>query len=137
MGKVSKYKSQSITLDGIRFQSKDEARYYELLKRKKAQGEILNFELQPKYLLQLGFTYFGKNIRPIHYIGDFLIYHNDGSLEIVDIKGMATETALLKRKLMMYEYKDIKLTWLCRNLKHGDADGWIEYDELKRKRRKR
>ena len=136
MGKVSKYKSQSITLDGIRFQSKDEAKYYELLKRKKAQGEILNFELQPKYVLQLGFTYFGKNIRPIHYIGDFLIYHLDGTEEVIDIKGYATAEALNKRKIMQYTHQDLKLTWLARSLKYGDSDGWIEYDALKRRRKK-
>ena len=45
---MAKYNNRKVTLDGIRFDSKDEARYYELLKRKKAQGEILNFELQPK-----------------------------------------------------------------------------------------
>ena len=137
MGKVSKYKSQSITLDGIRFQSKEEAKYYELLKRKKAQGEILNFELQPKYVLQLGFTYFGKNVRPIHYIGDFLIYHLDGTQEVIDIKGYATAEALNKRKMMQYTHQNLKLTWLARSLKYGDADGWIEYDALKQKRSKK
>ena len=136
MGKVSKYKSQSITLDGIRFQSKEEAKYYELLKRKKARGEILNFELQPKYVLQLGFTYFGKNVRPIHYIGDFLIYHLDGTEEVIDIKGYATAEALNKRKMMQYTHQNLKLTWLARSLKYGDADGWIDYDELKRRRKK-
>ena len=136
MGKVSKYKSQSITLDGIRFQSKDEAKYYELLKRKKARGEILNFELQPKYVLQLGFTYFGKNVRPIHYIGDFLIYHLDGTEEVIDIKGYATAEALNKRKMMQYTHQNLKLTWLARSLKYGDADGWIDYDALKRRRKK-
>ena len=136
MGKVSKYKSQSITLDGIRFASRDEARYYELLKRKKAQGEILNFELQPKYLLQLAYTYFGKNVRPIHYIGDFLIYHLDGTEEVIDIKGMAVPVALMKRKMMQYKYPELKLTWLARSLKYGDADGWIDYDELKKRRKK-
>ena len=133
---MSKYKSQSITLDGIRFQSKDEAKYYELLKRKKARGEILNFELQPKYVLQLGFTYFGKNVRPIHYIGDFLIYHLDGTEEVIDIKGYATAEALNKRKIMQYTHQNLKLTWLARSLKYGDADGWIEYDALKRRRKK-
>jgi hypothetical protein len=136
MGKVSKYKSQSITLDGIRFDSKDEARYYELLKRKKAQGEIINFELQPKYLLQPSFKYNGKTIRAIYYIGDFLIYHLDGTEEVIDIKGMAVPVALMKRKMMQYRYPDLKLTWLSRSLKYGDSDGWIDYDELKRRRKK-
>ena len=134
---MAKYNNNWITVDGIRFQSKHEAVYYDLLKRKKAAGEILNFELQPKYVLQLGFTYFGKNIRPIHYIADFLIYHLDGTEEVIDIKGMAVPVALMKRKMMQYRYPELKLTWLSRSVKWGDTDGWIEYDALKRKRKKR
>ena len=132
---TGKYNNNKITVDQIRFDSQEESRFYELLKRMKANGEILNFELQPKYVLQLGFTYFGKNVRPIHYIGDFLIYHNDGTEECIDIKGLATEAALLKRKMMYYKYPDLKLTWLSRSLKYGDENGWIDYDELKKRRK--
>ena len=134
---TGKYNNNRITVDGIRFDSKDEARYYELLKRKKAQGEILNFELQPKYLLQPAFNYNGKTIRAITYTADFLVYHLDGTEEVVDIKslGTATQQGLLRRKMFWFKYPDLKLTWLCRNLKHGDENGWIEYEELKKTRR--
>ena len=128
---MGKYNNDKTVNDGISFDSRSESLYYELLKRKKAQGEIVNYELQPKYVLQLGFTYFGKNVRPIHYIGDFLVYHLDGTEEVIDIKGMAVPVALMKRKMMQYRYPELKLTWLCRNLKRGDKDGWIEYEELK------
>ena len=133
---TGKYNNNRITVDGIRFDSKHEALYYELLKEKKAQGLIVNFELQPKYLLQPSFKYSGKTIRAIHYIGDFLIYHLDGTEEVIDIKGMAVPVALMKRKMMQYRYPELKLTWLSRSIKWGDTDGWIEYDELKRRRRK-
>ena len=49
---ASKYNNSRITVDGIRFQSKHEALYYELLKRMKANGLIMNYELQPQYILQ-------------------------------------------------------------------------------------
>ena len=49
---MAKYNNNKIVLDGITFDSKAEGLYYELLKRKKAQGEIVNFELQPKYVLE-------------------------------------------------------------------------------------
>ena len=132
---MNKYNNKSITVDGIRFDSKEEARYYELLKEKKAQGLIVNFELQPKYLLQPPFKYSGKTIRAIYYIADFLIYHLDGTEEVIDIKGMAVPVALMKRKMMQYRYPELKLTWLSRSIKWGDTDGWIEYDALKRKRK--
>ena len=132
---MTKYNNKKIVADGILFDSKEEYRYYELLKQKKAQGLIVNFELQPKYLLQPLFKYNGKTIRAIHYIADFLIYHLDGTEEVIDIKGMAVPVALMKRKMMQYRYPELKLTWLSRSVKWGDTDGWIEYDELKKRRK--
>ena len=132
---MSKYNNDWTTVDGIRFQSKEEARYYELLKRKRAEGKIQNFEFQPKYELQPSFKYAGKTIRAITYTADFLIYHLDGTEEVVDIKGMETQQGIMRRKMFLYKYRNLKLTWLCRSLKYGDADGWIEFEELKKRRK--
>lgn len=126
----SKYKNKKIVIDGITFDSKDESYYYQYLLKLKAEGKIINFELQPKYELQPAFQKNGKKYRPIYYVADFLVYHNDGSEEVIDIKGMAVPVALLKRKEFDYHYPELKLTWLVRNLKYG-IDGWIEYDALK------
>ena len=134
---TGKYNNNKITVDQIRFDSQEESRFYELLKRMKANGEILNFELQPKYLLQPAFKYNGKTVRAITYTADFLIYHNDGTEEVVDIKGMETQQGLMRRKMFWYKYPDLKLTWLSRSIKYGDENGWIEYDALKRKRKQR
>lgn len=130
---ASKYNNRRMAVDGYIFASKDEAKYYELLKERKAKGLIINFELQPRYILQGAAPEVG--IRKIEYVGDFLIYHLNGSEEVIDIKGMATEGALLKRKMLLYKYRNLKLTWLCRSLKYGDADGWIEFEELKKRRK--
>ena len=132
---TGKYNNNRITVDQIRFDSQEESRFYELLKRMKANGEILNFELQPKYLLQPAFKYNGKTVRAITYTADFLVYHLDGTVEVVDIKGMETQQGIMRRKMFWYKYPDLKLTWLSRSLKYGDADGWIEYEELKRRRK--
>ena len=131
---ASKYNNRRMALDGYIFDSKDESKYYELLKERKAKGLIINFELQPRYILQGAAPEVG--IRKIEYVGDFVIYHLDGTEEVIDIKGMATEGALLKRKMFLYKYRNLKLTWLCRSLKYGDADGWIEFEELKKRRKK-
>ena len=87
---MSKYNSKKTTIDGIAFDSKDEAKYYEVLKIKKSKGEIYNFELQPKFILIEGFKKGGKTYRQITYTPDFLIYHIDGTEELVDVKGMMT-----------------------------------------------
>lgn len=134
---MAKYNNKKITIDGICFDSKEEARYYEYLKKKKAAEEILNFELQPSYTLLEKFTNNeGNLVRAITYTADFRVYHVDGSEEIVDIKGMETQQGIMRRKLFWSRYPNIKLSWICRNLKYGDPDGWIHYDELKRRRRK-
>ena len=131
---MSKYNNAKIVVDGITFDSKDEAKYYELLKAKRAAGEIINFELQPQYILQPSFKKDGKTIRAITYTADFLIYHLDGTEEAVDIKGMETQQGIMRRKMFWSKFPDLKLTWICRSLKYG-IDGWIEYDELKKRRK--
>ena len=130
---MSKYNANKIVIDGYTFDSKVEGLYYEHLKDLKAKELIFNFELQPKYKLQDKFIKGATSYREINYIADFLIYHLDGRFEAIDIKGMAVPVALLKRKLFNYSYPNVKLTWLVRNLKYG---GWVEYDELKKLRRK-
>lgn len=132
---MSKYKSQKITIDGITFDSKDEARYYEYLKKMKALGKIENFELQPEYELIPKFKKHGKSFRKTTYTPDFLIYHTDGSQELIDVKGFSTQQGELRKKLFEYKYPDVKLTWIARSLKFGDEYGWIGYEELQKKRR--
>ena len=134
---MGKYNNDKTVNDGISFDSRAESLYYELLKRKKAQGEIVNFELQPTYTLQPSFKRDGKTIRAITYTADFLVYHLDGSEEVIDVKGMETQQGIMRRKMFWCKYPDLKLTWICRSLKYGDKDGWIEYDALKKARRKK
>lgn len=133
---MSKYGSKKITIDGITFDSKDEAKYYLHLKERKAKGEVLNFELQPKYVLIPKFERRGKKYREITYSPDFLIYHLDETLEAIDVKGFSTQQGEMRKKLFEFVHGDkVKLTWVARNLKHGNENGWIEYDQLKKVRR--
>ncbi|MDD7793672.1 DUF1064 domain-containing protein [Clostridium sp. 'White wine YQ'] len=131
----SKYGAKKIVIDGITFDSKDEGKYYEYLKRQKAQGKIINFELQPKYELLGSFKKNGKTHRAITYTPDFLVFHLDGTTELIDVKGTNTQQGDMRRKMFDSRYPEIKLTWVARNLKHGNEDGWIEYEELKKVRR--
>lgn len=131
----SKYGAKKITVDGYTFDSMDEARYYEHLLKRKAKGEILNFELQPKFTLIPSFKYKGKTERAATYTLDFLVYHLDDREEYIDVKGFSTQQGEFKFKLLKFQHPDMDFKWICRNLKHGDEYGWIEYDKLKKIRR--
>lgn len=133
---MGKYLSHKTVVDGITFDSKDEAKYYEALKIRKYRGEIENFELQPKFTLVEGFKKDNKTYRAITYTPDFVIYHKDGSEEYVDVKGMTTQQGELRIKLFNHFYRDLKLSIVARNLKYGDEYGFIDYYELQKIRRK-
>ncbi|GIN38392.1 DUF1064 domain-containing protein [Heyndrickxia oleronia] len=129
---MSKYKAKKTQIDGYYFDSKIEARYYEQLKWLKANKQIKSFKLQPRYLLQDAFSKNGKKYRKIEYIADFEVKHLDGTIEVIDVKGMETEAFKIKRKLFERNYL-YKLSLVTYSKKWG---GWLELDELKRLRRK-
>ena len=131
---MAKYNNKKCNQDGYTFDSQDEMRYYEYLKTLKAKDKILNFELQPKYTLLKAFEYMGKKRQAMTYTPDYLIYHLDGTEELIDVKGFGTQAGELRRKLFEYFYTDIKLTWIASNYKYGDANGWITYEDLKKAR---
>lgn len=133
---MSKYLSHKTVIDGITFDSKDEAKYYEALKIRRYREEIKGFELQPKFTLIPGFKKHEKTYRALTYTPDFVIYHNDGSEEYVDVKGMTTQQGEIRIKLFHYVNKDLKLSIVARNLKYGDEYGFIDFYELKKIRSK-
>ena len=130
--KVAKYKNEKANIDGYSFDSKVEAKYYEKLKVDKAKGTILNFELQPQYVLMPKFTNsFGKKIQSIIYKADFVIYELDNTQTVIDIKGFATPESLMKKKMYQHIYSD-QLVWLS-----WYGGEWIDYDVLIKGRRER
>ena len=100
----SKYRNKKVQLDGHTFDSKAEARYYQQLKLMERAGEILFFRLQPRYRLLDGFEKHGKKHRPVDYVADFEIHHKDGSIEVVDVKGMQTQVFKIKEKMFNAKY---------------------------------
>lgn len=105
----SKYNNQKTIVDGIKFDSKKEAEYYCQLKLLKQAGKIKDYKLQPRYELQPAFEKNGKKYRAITYIADFAIINNDGTTEVVDIKGVETQVFKIKKKLFEYMYPDLNL----------------------------
>jgi len=129
---MNKYRNLPTFIDDIPFDSKIEAKYYEYLKERLAKGEIKGFTLQPVYELTPSFEKNGKTIRKTTYTPDFLIRHLDDSMEAIDVKGFPTMASELKKKWFDYRYPTIKLTWISYVKKYG---GWINVDELKKKRK--
>ncbi|AQL56429.1 DUF1064 domain-containing protein [Abyssicoccus albus] len=135
----SKYGAKKIIVDGIKFDSKVEASYYKVLKHKQEIGEVKDFELQPEIEIIPSFKYKNRKRRPMVYRMDFKVEYYDGLIVYVDIKGMPTPDAKLKRKLVEHMFRDNELEhiiWLSASIKYGDQYGFIETDELTAIRRK-
>ena len=103
----NKYRNKKTMVDGIKFDSEMESHYYIYLKQLKEIGEVVDFEIQPTYLLQEGFNLNGKRIRAITYKADFKVIYKDGHEEVIDVKGKLTEEFKIKRKMLLYRYRDI------------------------------
>ena len=130
---ISEKGKKDRTYNGILFDSKTEMFFLkEFIEPKIESGDIKSYTRQVEYVLQDGFTYAGKKILPIKYRSDFNVIWKDGTEQVFDTKGMPDSTSLIKRKLFWLRYPELKLTYICRNLKFG---GWVEFDELKRLRR--
>lgn len=107
--KKNKYNNKKTIVDGIEFDSKKEAEYYQKLKFLKRAGEIKDFGLQPRYELQPKFSKNGKTYRAITYIADFVIDNTDGTTDVVDVKGIETQVFKIKKKLFEHKYPDLSL----------------------------
>lgn len=129
---MAKYNSEKVEINGIKFDSKLESQYYLHLLEQRKNGHIQDYQLQPTFTLQDGFKRSNKAILPIKYKADFLVIHNDGTNEIIDVKGFETTDFKIKKKLFMFKYPHLKLSLITYVKKYG---GWIELEELKRLRK--
>lgn len=86
--KRNKYGAKATVVDGIRFDSQAEARYYSRLRLRQQAGEVLFFLRQAPFHLP------GKT----KYVVDFLEFHTDGSVHVIDVKGMETQVFKIKKR---------------------------------------
>ena len=104
--KKQKYGNAKVIVDGIKFDSKLEAKTYQdlqyLVKAKKIEG----LELQKTFVLQPSFKCNGKTERAITYKADFY-YKQDGKEYCIDAKGFRTEVFKIKRKMFLFKYPHI------------------------------
>jgi hypothetical protein len=88
-------------VDGIKFQSKAEANYYGKLKILLRAGKIKDFKRQVVYRIVVNSVFICS------YRCDFLIFYNNGTHSIIDVKGEATENLYvfqIKKKLLFACY---------------------------------
>ena len=120
------------TYKGVLYDSILEMRYFkEVIEPLIESGYIDSYERQKPYILQASFRRpNGTLVRAITYVADFVIRYSNGIEEVVDIKGMPTQDAKIKRKLFWAKYPDVEYKWISYNKKHG---GWVDYDDLQKK----
>lgn len=97
--KPHKFGAVKTVIDGIKFDSKAEALYYQLHKHDKGMKMQETFVLQDKFKLN------GKSYIAIKYKPDFTFYDDDDNLiKIVDVKGMLTSGFKIKAKMFANRY---------------------------------
>lgn len=131
---MGKYNNSKTVVDGIQFDSVDEAHYYEYLQVMKFAGDVKSFEMQPKFELLPPFEKYGRKFRATTYTPDFKVEYNDGRIEYIDVKtlGTATQQGELRRKMWDSMYPHLTLRWICRSKKHSAKHGWIDFEDLKK-----
>lgn len=91
-------------VNGIKYDSKKEAKRAAELEQLERLGIIKDLERQKKYVLQPSFKFMGKTIREIAYVADFVYLENE-TLVVEDVKSPITRKNpiyMLKKKMMMY-----------------------------------
>lgn len=83
----SKWNNTPTMRDGIRFDSKKEADYYDQLKLEQSAGSVLFFLMQVPIRLPDG-----EKLRI-----DFQVFYTDGTVKFIDVKGRATRDWLTKK----------------------------------------
>ena len=71
----------------------------------------------------------------ITYTVDFVVTYSTGDVVAIDVKGMSTQQGEMRRKMFVYHNQGLPLVWVAKSKKYGDKYGWIDYDELQKKRR--
>lgn len=93
-----KYSNVKVTTDGHKFDSRIESNFYGLLKINRFE-----FAMKEVFVIQEAFNYCGELVREIKIVPDFIIKKEGKIIAIVDTKGMITEMAKLKYKLLKFK----------------------------------
>ena len=98
-GRGHKYGARATVVDGIRFPSIAEAKFYERSKERQAIGEIFYFTLWPVFVLPGGIR-----VR----LDQQIVYPNNNGIDYYDVKGVIT-TQNKKNKRLVEHFWPIKI----------------------------
>ena len=106
--RISKYGNEKMDIDGIKFDSKKEARRYAELKLLERAGRIKDLEPHKKkfVLIPAQRDKDGKLLeRECAYVADFVYKDaSTGDTIVEDVKGYKTPEYIMKRKMMLFFY---------------------------------
>lgn len=106
----NKYHSKTTQVEGVTYHSKKEAAYADELRLRKMAHDIKDWQRQVCIPLNVN----GYHIA--NYYIDFVVEHNDGTLEYVEVKGFETDAFRMKWRLFEalfseeFAAKDYKIT---------------------------
>lgn len=107
----SKYGAKKQEYNGVVYHSKKEAGFAKELNLRKLAGEIKDWERQVRISLDV------NDYHIANYYCDFMVHHNDGSKELIEIKSKFTagfDVYRMKRKLLeavwLPEHPDTRFT---------------------------
>jgi len=101
----SKYGNTQVTDAGIKFDSKAEHKRWQYLVMLEKAKEIKDLKLQvPFVLIPAQVRPSGGIERAMTYIADFAYLTRAGAYVVEDVKGVSTDTWIIKRKLMLFVF---------------------------------
>lgn len=128
--KKNKYNNRVVILeDGTKVQSVLENKHKTNFELLKAAGKLKDYKWQLPITLLETFTHKGETVKGIKYIADHYVVDLNGVITIYDSKGMLTEGAKLKIKMLKYRYPFIHFK-LLRDPKA------VAYEERKKQKKK-
>ncbi|KAF0844339.1 uncharacterized protein DUF1064 [Methylovorus glucosotrophus] len=102
-----KYNNIRVEIDGIKFDSKKEAKRYGELKLLERAGLIKDLQLQVAFELVPPQKGGMRKELAVKYIADF-VYTENGQQVIEDTKGVKTKDYIIKRKLMKLMGREVR-----------------------------
>lgn len=103
----NKYGAKKTWVDGVCFDSRLEARYYENLKLLHRAGAVAGYLHHGKIVLAAGS---GPDARAMTYEPDFVVLLPDGTYKLVDTKGVETAQFRDKMKILRERFPGIEIT---------------------------
>lgn len=90
MKRFHKFNAKRTEIDGIKFSSSLESKYYQYLNLLIKSGEVVFFLRQVPFHLPGG----------VKYVVDYQIFNSDGSCKFVDVKGFETSEFKIKKRIV-------------------------------------